>query len=97
MEPCGSGGGGYLAYFGRLNHNKGIHVAICVARMVGLPIKIAGPNHDPESFDRYIRHRLRDGVVDYVGQISDPQAKLKFLSNAVALLNPIFVAGTIRP
>lgn len=78
MEPCGSGGDGYLAFFGRLNYYKEIHMALCVARTTGLPIKIAGPIDDPAFFDHYIRHQLRDSMVDYVGQITDPQAKLRF-------------------
>ena len=54
----GAGGGGYVAWFGRLVPEKGVTSAVAAARKAGVPIRIAGPVHDPEYFDAEVRPHL---------------------------------------
>jgi glycosyltransferase involved in cell wall biosynthesis len=82
---------GYLAFLGRLTANKGVHVAIEVARRLGRPLRIAGNVSDEaggrEFFETRVRPQLGDGI-EWVGPVDDA-AKVPFLQNAAALLAPI--------
>jgi glycosyltransferase involved in cell wall biosynthesis len=83
--------GDYLAFLGRLTANKGVHVAIQVAKAAGRPLRIAGNISNepggPEFFERQVRPQL-GGDIEWVGEINDEQ-KPDFLGNACALLFPI--------
>jgi glycosyltransferase involved in cell wall biosynthesis len=82
---------GYLAFLGRLTENKGVHVAIEVARRLGRPLRIAGNVSDEaggrEYFETRVRPQLGDGI-EWLGPVDDV-AKVPFLQNAAALLVPI--------
>lgn len=45
---------GYLVWYGRIVPEKGLHFAIEAARLIGLPLRIAGPILDPD----YYRARI---------------------------------------
>jgi glycosyltransferase involved in cell wall biosynthesis len=81
----------YLAFLGRLTKNKGVDVAIEVAKQSGLPLKIAGniPNEPgaSELFETVIKPQLGDGC-EWIGSVNDEQ-KNKFIGGATALLFPI--------
>lgn len=64
----GSGGGGHVAWFGRIVPEKGVSSAIAAARIAGLPLRIAGPIHDPAYFDRDVRPHLGHAVT-YEGHL----------------------------
>ena len=82
---------GYLAFLGRLTANKGVHIAIEVAKKLGRPLRIAGNVSDEaggrEYFETRVRPQLGDGI-EWVGAVDDA-AKVAFLQNAAALLVPI--------
>ena len=82
---------GYLAFLGRLTANKGVHIAIEVAKKLGRPLRIAGNVSDEaggrEYFETRVRPQLGDGI-EWVGPVDDA-AKVPFLQNAAALLVPI--------
>lgn len=82
---------GYLAFPGRLTENKGVHIAIEVARKLGRPLRIAGNVSDEagarQFFETRVRPQLGDGI-EWVGPVDD-EAKVPFLQNAAALLMPI--------
>jgi glycosyltransferase involved in cell wall biosynthesis len=82
---------GYLAFLGRLTENKGVHVAIEVARRLGRPLRIAGNISDEaggrEFFETRVRPQLGAGI-EWIGPVDDV-AKVPFLQNASALLFPI--------
>jgi glycosyltransferase involved in cell wall biosynthesis len=82
---------GYLAFLGRLTAEKGVHVAIEVARWLGRPLRIVGNVSDEagarEFFETRVRPQLGDGI-EWVGPVDD-DAKVPFLQNASALLMPI--------
>lgn len=84
------GGGGYLAFLGRISPEKRPDRAIEIAHRAGLPLRIAAKVSDPD--ERYFRSvvapLLDDPLVEFVGEIGDHE-KQAFLGNAQALLFPI--------
>lgn len=79
----------YLCFIGRIAPIKGPHTAIEVARLAGLPLKIAG-EIQPQFrayWEREVRPHLGAGV-EYVGEV-DLRAKNELLAGARALLFPI--------
>ncbi|HZP39005.1 MAG TPA: glycosyltransferase family 4 protein [Methylomirabilota bacterium] len=88
--PLGRGGGGYLAFLGRISPEKRPDLAIRAARRAGIPLRIAAKvdRADREYFEREIEPLLDDPLVDYIGEIGDAD-KPAFLGDAVALILPI--------
>jgi glycosyltransferase involved in cell wall biosynthesis len=91
--------GSYLAWLGRISPDKGLDRAIRIARMAGLPLKIAARMplddcDDPDiradwaHYHEVIEPLLREPGVEYVGEIGDGE-KVDFLGQARALLFPI--------
>ena len=82
--------GGYLAFLGRICPEKRPDHAIEIARRTGIPLKIAAKvdRVDQAYFDQVIRPLLRDPLVEFVGEIGEPD-KGAFLGGASALLFPI--------
>lgn len=82
----------YLAFLGRMTHNKGLHVAIDVAERAGLPLRIVGNiSNEPggrEYFEDRIRPRLGRSA-EWVGDVLPDKEKAAFLGGASALLFPI--------
>lgn len=90
LFPVGSGDGGYAAFLGRMNPDKGVHLAIEVARRAGVPLLIAAKMREPgerEYYENVVRPLL-GGDVEYVGEVGGAE-KLRFLGQAMCLLNPI--------
>jgi glycosyltransferase involved in cell wall biosynthesis len=81
---------GYLLHLGRYCPEKGTHVAIDVAELADLPIRLAGRVHEAGEryFDERVRPRLRDDVVIDVGE-ADQEAKIALLRGARALVLPL--------
>ncbi|MBI4128067.1 MAG: glycosyltransferase family 4 protein [Parcubacteria group bacterium] len=81
--------GSYLGFLGYVNHEKGADIAVAIAKEARLPLKIAGDyNHRDSFFSTAIAPQLKPGTVDYLGPISGEE-KIKFLSEAYAILVPI--------
>lgn len=89
---CGSGQGGYLAFLGRLTHNKGVDVAIAAARKAGKKLVIAGNVSNepggPEFFRDQVEPWIDGDQIRWLGPVTD-QGKQDLLANAEALLFPI--------
>jgi glycosyltransferase involved in cell wall biosynthesis len=64
--------GQYLAFVGRIHPDKGVHLAIDVARKSGRPLIIAGIIQDQEYFDAMVRPGLGSGV-EFVGPVGPPE------------------------
>jgi glycosyltransferase involved in cell wall biosynthesis len=81
---------GYLAFLGRIAPEKGLDVAIRVARAAGVPLRIAAkiPAASNRYFNETIKPLLEDDHVTFVGEVTD-HAKQPFLGNALALVFPI--------
>ena len=80
----------YLLFLGRIAPIKGTHLAIEVAKKVGMPLKIAGEVQPMfrEYFDARIKPHIDGTSVEFVGE-ADLAAKNELLGNARALLFPI--------
>lgn len=90
LHTMGRGEGGYLAFLGRISPEKRVDRAIAIAKLAGMPLRIAAKIDpaDQDYFDRCIRSLLDDPHVEFVGEIADHE-KTEFLGNARALLFPI--------
>ena len=85
----GDGGGGYLAFLGRMSRAKRPDRAIEIARRAGMRLEIAAKieGDDNAYFHETIEPLLGDDV-EFIGEV-DEAAKAEFLSGAAALLFPI--------
>lgn len=91
LLECGSGGGGYLAFLGRMSPEKRPDLAIEIAERVGIPVKMAAKvdGADREYFAEVVEPRLRASrYAEYIGELDDA-GKNEFLGGAKALLFPI--------
>jgi glycosyltransferase involved in cell wall biosynthesis len=88
--PFGEGDGGYALFLGRMTPEKGVHTAVRVARAAGIPLRIAGKMHEAAEH-AYFAERVKPllgGDVEYIGEVGG-DVKLRLLSGAACLLNPI--------
>jgi glycosyltransferase involved in cell wall biosynthesis len=86
----GSGAGGYVAFIGRMNADKGVHTAARIARGAHVPLLIAAKMREPAErayFETAVVPLLGDGV-EYIGELGGAD-KADLLANAQCLLNPI--------
>jgi glycosyltransferase involved in cell wall biosynthesis len=90
LLSLGGGGGGYLAFLGRISPEKAPDAAIRIAAKAGMKLKIAAKvdRVDEEYFKTTIEPLLGHGAVEFIGEIREDQ-KQEFLGNAAALLFPI--------
>jgi glycosyltransferase involved in cell wall biosynthesis len=91
--------GAYLAFLGRISPEKGLDVAIRVARKAGVRLLVAARPplpfaHDPEArrdreyFEQAVQPLLSEPGVELIGEVGGLE-KNEFLGNAAALLFPI--------
>ena len=88
--PVGAGRGAYALCLGRMTPDKGIHVAVNIARRAGMPLRIAAKMREPDE-RAYFAERVRPllgGDIEYVGEVGG-DAKQQLLAEARCLLNPI--------
>lgn len=86
----GAGAGGYLLFLGRMNPDKGVHVAARVALAAGRKLLIAAKMQEPlerRYFEDEVKPLLSDQII-YVGEADRPTKK-RLLADAEALVNPI--------
>ncbi|HEX3341622.1 MAG TPA: glycosyltransferase family 4 protein [Pseudolabrys sp.] len=84
------GSGQYLAFLGRLTHEKGAHVAIRIAQAAGMPLRIAAkvPRDHRSYFKEHLEPLIDGQNIQLVGEVDD-RRKQGFLDGAAALLFPI--------
>ncbi|MFI5272110.1 MAG: glycosyltransferase family 4 protein [Ktedonobacterales bacterium] len=82
--------GGYLAFVGRMTHEKRPDLAIEIAKQAGIPLKIAAKIDHKERpyFERTIRPLLDHPLIEFLGE-RDEHGKRELMRNALALLLPI--------
>lgn len=80
----------YLAFLGRISHEKGIEPAIEIAKRCNMELKIAAKigAQDQEYFDEVIKPLLDHPLISFIGEIGEAE-KGDFLGNAYAVLFPI--------
>src|ERR1022692_167187 len=85
LYPLQSHGGEDLIFLGRIHPDKGVHLAIDVARQSGLPLIIAGIIQDQAYFREQIEPHLNDRI-RYIGSL-DASGKNELFARASALLH----------
>ncbi len=82
--------GKYLVFVGRISPEKRPDIAIAVAKLAGIPLKIAAKvdPKDQKYFEREIEPLLDDPLIEFLGTV-DEQAKRLLMRDALALLSPI--------
>ena len=88
----------YLAYFGRIVPQKGVHLAIKAVQIYNkqnpnspLKLKIAGKHYSDYKNDTYWQKQILPHLssqITYEGYIKDPKQKNMFLSKALATIMP---------
>jgi glycosyltransferase involved in cell wall biosynthesis len=85
LYPFQERGGDHLIFLGRIHPDKGVHLAIEVARLSGLPLLIAGIVQDRQYFRERVEPHL-DAKIRYVGPV-DVAGKNELFAHARALLH----------
>ncbi len=85
------GPGEYLLFLGRIHPDKGVHRAIEVAAVAGLPLIIAGVIQDEQYFKAAVEPYLDGAAVTYVGPVAAAERD-RLLGGARALLHLISFA-----
>ena len=80
----------YLCFIGRIAPVKGTHIAIEVAKKVGIPLKIAGEVQPVfrDYFEKQVKPHIDGRFIEYVGRVDLP-AKNELLGHSMGLLFPI--------
>ena len=85
LYPLQTVRGTNLIFLGRIHPDKGVHLAIQVAQLSGLPLLIAGIIQDQQYFQEAIAPHLNDRI-QYIGAV-DVEGKNKLFAQALALLH----------
>jgi glycosyltransferase involved in cell wall biosynthesis len=85
LYPLQTTPGGDLVFLGRIHPDKGVHLAVAVARMSGLPLVIAGIIQDEKYFQQQVKPHL-DDQIRYIGPV-DVQGKNELFARARVLLH----------
>lgn len=86
LYPFQERGGDELVFLGRIHPDKGVHLAIEVARITGVPLRIAGIIQDETYFREKVEPHLDGHSIRYVGPL-DVAGKNELFSHALALLH----------
>jgi glycosyltransferase involved in cell wall biosynthesis len=80
----------YLAFLGRMSPAKGPHLAINIAKQVGLPLKLAAKVDavDVEYFQQEIEPHIDGEQIQFLGEVNHDQ-KNALMGGAIATLFPI--------
>jgi len=82
--------GQYLAFLGRMSPEKGVERAIEIAKRTGMLLKMAAKvdKVDEEYFASRIKPLLDDPLIEFLGEIDEPE-KDRFLGEASVVLFPV--------
>src|SRR5439155_25058547 len=86
LYPLQDSRGDDLIFLGRIHPDKGVHLAIEVARLSGLPLLIAGIIQDETYFREQVKPHLDNQKIRYIGPVGIP-GKNKLFARARALLH----------
>jgi len=85
LYPFQETAGDHLVFLGRIHPDKGVHLAIAMARLSGLPLMIAGIIQDQKYFNECVEPQL-DEAIRYIGPV-DVAGKNQLFAHARALLH----------
>jgi len=86
LYPLQDSPGGDLVFLGRIHPDKGVHLAIEVARLSGLPLLIAGLIQDEAYFRAEVQPHLDGRQIRYIGPVG-VEGKNELFARARALLH----------
>src|SRR5947209_5928203 len=86
LYPLQEHSGDDLIFLGRIHPDKGVHLAIEVAHLSGLPLLIAGIIQDRTYFREQVEPHLDDRKIRYIGAVDVP-GKNELFARARALLH----------
>jgi glycosyltransferase involved in cell wall biosynthesis len=86
LYPLQECGGDNLIFLGRIHPDKGVHLAIEVARLCGMRLMIAGIIQDKAYFREQISPHLDDHNILYIGPV-DVKGKNELFARARAVLH----------
>ena len=86
LYPLQECGGDDLIFLGRIHPDKGVHLAIEVARLSGMRLIIAGIIQDKAYFREQVQPHLDDQNILYIGSV-DVKGKNELFARARALLH----------
>jgi glycosyltransferase involved in cell wall biosynthesis len=86
LYPLQEPGGDDLIFLGRIHPDKGVHLAIEVARLSGMRLIIAGIIQDEAYFREQVQPHLDDQNILYIGPV-DVKGKNELFARARALLH----------
>lgn len=86
LYPLVEKGGDDLIFLGRIHPDKGVHLAIEVARLSGQRLVIAGIIQDQEYFRDKVEPHLDEDQIRYIGPV-DNSGKNRLFAQASALLH----------
>ena len=80
----------YLTYLGRISREKGVHLAIKLAKQTGWKLIIAAKIdvNDREYYESEVKHLINNEDIVYIGEIGH-KAKVDLLKNAHALIHAV--------
>jgi glycosyltransferase involved in cell wall biosynthesis len=79
-------GGDKLVSYGRIHPDKGVHLAIEVAKKAGMDLMIAGIIQDQEYFENQIKPHIDDTSIRFIGPVG-PAERDALLKEAYAVLH----------
>ncbi len=79
-------GGSKLVFLGRIHPDKGTHLAVEVARKVGMPLVIAGIIQDEGYFNELVKPYIDGKSITYIGPVGPPERDALF-KEAYAVLH----------
>ena len=86
LYPFQESSGDALVFLGRIHPDKGVHLAIEVARLSGLPLLIAGIIQDQNYFREEVEPHLGGEQIRYIGAV-DASGKNELFAQSRALLH----------
>lgn len=89
--PFNERGGDYIAFLGRFCPEKGVHIALDVAKKLQMPIKIGARIPEREADLIYYRDKIKpyfdSEIIEYVGELNEHE-KRDLLKNAKVTIVP---------
>jgi glycosyltransferase involved in cell wall biosynthesis len=82
----GDGSGGYLLFFGRIHHDKGVVEALDLAERAGVPLLLAGIVQDERYYEELVAPRVDGERIRYLGPVG-PDRRGELLGRARALVH----------
>ena len=87
--PFSPKAGKYLAFVGRVTPEKGVADCIEVARSAGMQLRMAAKvydEHEKEHFAEVVEPAIRDGVVEFLGELGQPERDALYAGATATLM-----------